>query len=308
MTFVYKADPARAQAWAALFKRHLPQLPFHVWPDVGDPRHVRFLAAWLPPPDLARALPGLEVLFSVGAGVDQLTLAELPPQIKVVRMIEPALVASMTEYVSFAVLALHRDMPLYLAQQRECAWREHRVRPPGASRVGVMGMGLLGTATLAQLRVLGFDCAGWNRSRRDEPGVQSYCGEARLPDFLARTDILVCLLPLTDGTRGILNRRLFAALPRGAAVINVGRGGHLVEHELIDALDNDHLRAAVLDVCATEPLPASHSLWSHPKVWLTPHIASTTQPESAVEAVLANLGRYARGEPLHGLVSRSRGY
>src|SRR5207244_3816355 len=146
-------------------------------------------------------------------------------------------------------IALHRDLPLYLAQQRERVWREHRVRAPGASRVGVLGMGRLGTAALTQLRMLGFDCAGWNRSQRDLPGVRCYAGEEQLGAFLARTDILVCLLPLTDDTRGILGRRLFDALPAGAALVNVGRGGHLVEADLIDALDRGQLRAAVLDVC-----------------------------------------------------------
>lgn len=308
MSFVYKADPARAEIWSSLFKQHLPDMPLHIWPDVPRPQEVRFLAAWLPPDDLARRFPNLEVLFSVGAGVDQLALLQLPPQVKVVRMIEPALVASMAEYVSFAALALHRDMPVYLAQQRAAEWRELRVRPPGSSRVGVMGMGMLGTAALGQLRSLGFDCAGWNRSPRELAGVRCFTGAEGLQPFLARTDILVCLLPLTEDTRGILDRELFAALPQGAALVNVGRGGHLVEADLLEALDAGQLRAAMLDVCATEPLPADAPLWSHPKIWITPHIASTTQPESAVEAVLANLRRHARGEPLVGQVDPSRGY
>jgi glyoxylate/hydroxypyruvate reductase A len=297
MTFVYKADPKRAATWAQLFARRLPQLPFRVWPDIGDPQQVRFLAAWLPPDELAATFPNLEVLFSVGAGVDQLNLAQIPEHVQLVRMIEPALVATMAEYVSFAVIALHRDMPLYLSQQRECVWREHRVRAPGASRVGVLGTGMLGSAVLAQLRALGFDCAGWSRSS----GIE-------LDAFLARTDILVCLLPLTDGTRGILDRRLFDRLPEGAALINVGRGGHLVERDLLDALDRGRLRAAIVDVCENEPPAPDHPFWRHPKIWLTPHIASTTQPESAAEAVLANLARYERGEAMHGFVDRTRGY
>lgn len=295
MTFVYKADPDRAAVWAQLFARHVPQLPFRVWPDVGDPKDVRFLAAWLPPANLAATFPNLEVLFSVGAGVDQLNLAQIPDHVKLVRMIEPALVATMAEYLSFAVIALHRDMPLYLSQQGERVWCEHRVRPAGASRVGVMGTGLLGTAAIERLRSLGFDCAGWNR-------------HVDLDSFLARTDILVCLLPLTDSTRAILDRRLFDALPEGAAVINVGRGDHLVEADLLDALDRGRLRAAILDVCETEPPAQDHPFWRHPKIWLTPHVASTTQPESAVQAVLANMARYERGEPMLGLVDRDRGY
>ena len=295
MTFVYKADPERAALWAELFARHAARLQFRVWPDVGDPRDVRFLAAWLPPGNLAATFPNLEVLFSVGAGVDQLNLAQIPAHVKLVRMIEPALVATMAEYVSFAVIALHRDMPLYLWQQRERVWREHRVRPPGGSRVGVMGTGLLGTAAIERLRSLGFDCVGWNR-------------RVDLDSFLARTDILVCLLPLTDSTRGILNRRLLDTLPEGAALISIGRGGHLIEADLLEALDRGHVRAAILDVCETEPPAQDHPFWRHPKIWLTPHIASTTQPESAVEAVLANVARYERGEAMLGLVDRDRGY
>jgi glyoxylate/hydroxypyruvate reductase A len=308
MTFVYKADPNRAVTWARLFAQHRPGLSFRVWPDAGEPRDVRFLAAWLPPDDLAAAFPKLEVLFSVGAGVDQLNLARIPDGVKLVRMIDPALVATMAEYVSFSVIALHRDMLLYLAQQRGRMWREHRVRAPGSSRVGVMGMGMLGRAALAQLGALGFDCAGWNRSRREEAGVRCYAGVAELDAFLARTDILVCLLPLTESTRGILNRRIFDTLPEGAAVINAGRGGHLVEGDLLAALDSGQLRAAILDVCEAEPPASDHPFWDHPRIWLTPHIASTTQPESAAEAVLANLARYERGEAMHGLVDPRRGY
>jgi glyoxylate/hydroxypyruvate reductase len=308
MTFVYKADPKRAAIWARMFAQGMPDTAFRVWPDVGDPAQVRFLAAWLPPEDLARTFPNLEVLFSVGAGVDQLNLEQLPSHVRLVRMVEPALVATMCEYVSFAVLALHRDLPLYLSQQRGRVWQEHHVRPPGASRVGVMGTGMLGRAALAQLRGLGFDCAGWSRSQREEPGVRCYTGAAELDDFLARTDILVCLLPLTDNTRGILGRSLFKTMPTGAALINVGRGGHLVERDLLEALNTGQLRAAVLDVCNEEPPAADHPFWTHPKIWLTPHIASTTQPESAAQAVLANLARYVRGEAMDGQVDPRRGY
>jgi glyoxylate/hydroxypyruvate reductase A len=308
MAFVYKADPKRAALWRDLFARDAPDVPFRIWPEVGDARDVRYLAAWLPPDELATDLPNLEVLFSVGAGVDQLNLGQIPAHVKLVRMVEPALVATMAEFVGFAVTALHRDMPLYLHQQREHVWRDHRVRAAGASRVGVMGLGMLGTAAIARLQQLGFECAAWNRSRRDVAGVHCYAGEGELAAFLARTDILVCLLPLTPETRGILNARVFAALPEGAAVINAGRGGHVVEPDLLRALDGGQLRAAFLDVCETEPPPPGHRFWDHPKIWLTPHIASTTQPESGVQAVLANVRRHQRGERMEGIVDIARGY
>jgi len=308
MSFVYKGDPQRGRIWAELFARKAPQLPFRMWPDIGDGTQVRYLAAWEPPAQITTVFPRLEIVFSVGAGVDQFDFSALPAGVPVVRMVEDGLTACMTEYVCFAVLALHRDMPAYLFQQRLSQWREHPVRPAHTCRVGVMGMGTLGRAALAQLRLLGFDCAGWNRSRRNEPGVRCYAGPEELDEFLAATDILVCLLPLTQDTRGILSRRVFDALPAGAALVNVGRGGHLVEPDLLRALDSGRLRAAILDVCEPEPLLAQHPFWRHPRIWLTPHVASMTQPETAVEAVLENLRRHEAGLPLNGLVNRDRGY
>ena len=213
MTFVYKGDAQRGAIWAEQFASKMPRMPFCIWPEVADAAQVRFLAAWQPPERVEEAFPNLEILFSVGAGVDQFDFSALPRHLKVVRMVEPGLTACMCEYVSWAVLSLHRDVPLYLRQQQRGEWKEHPVRPASSRRVGVMGMGTLGRAALAQLRQLGFDCAGWSRSRRSDSGIRCYAGEAELDDFLARTDILVCLLPLTPETRGILGRRIFDALP-----------------------------------------------------------------------------------------------
>jgi glyoxylate/hydroxypyruvate reductase A len=308
MAFLYKGDGRRGAIWAEQFARRMPGLPFRIWPELGDPAQVRFLATWQPPANIAQAFPNLEVLFSVGAGVDQFDFSALPPALTVVRMVEPGLTACMCEYVSWAVLSLHREVPLYLRQQRRCEWKEHPVRPAHTRRVGVMGMGTLGRAALAQLRQLGFECAGWNRSRRQEPGVRCYAGEAELDEFLAGTDILVCLLPLTPQTRGILGRRVFDALPQGASLVNAGRGGHLVEADLLAALERGQLSAAILDVCEPEPLPQGHAFWEHPRIWLTPHVASATQAESAAEALLDNLRRHAVGLPLEGVVDRARGY
>jgi glyoxylate/hydroxypyruvate reductase A len=182
------------------------------------------------------------------------------------------------------------------------------VQPASARRVGILGLGSLSQAVLAKLHGFGFQCAGWSRSQHRVDGVECYAGADQLAPFLARSDMLICLLPLTDDTRGILNRELFAGLPRGAALINCGRGGHLVQQDLLDALASGQLAQAVLDVCEPEPAPPEHPFWDHPRIMLTPHIASMTQPETAVDAVLENLARHAAGLPLNGLVERTLGY
>jgi len=308
MTFLYKANLVRGAEWARLFAERAPDLPFRLWPDIGDPAAVRYLVAWQPPDDIAVTFPNLELVFSVGAGVDQFDITKLPPHVPLVRMLEPGITERMVEYACMSVLALHRDLVQFIAQQREQVWRELPVTHTGERRVGVMGLGLHGQAVLERLKSFGFPLLGWNRSPRSIEGVTCHAGADALPDFLGQTDILVCLLPLTPETRGILNASLFARLPRGARLLNVGRGGHLVEADLIAALDSGVLSAAVLDVAEPEPLPAGHPFWSHPRILLTPHIASTTKPETAVDYVLDAIARHRRGEDLPGRVDRDRGY
>ncbi|EON14688.1 MULTISPECIES: glyoxylate/hydroxypyruvate reductase A [Pandoraea] len=308
MSFLYKADPARGAVWARLFAERAPEAGFRMWPDVGDARDVRYLAAWKPPEDLHSLLPNVEVVFSTGAGIDQFDLSLIPAHVPVVRMVEPGIIEGMVEYVTQAVLTLHRDIFAYARQQAAREWTELTVVPAGERRVGVLGLGMLGQAVLAELRRFGFDCAGWSRTPREVEGVNCYAGYASLNAFLARTDYLICLLPLTATTRGILDKRLLSGLPRGASLINVGRGGHLNQYDLLALLDSGHLANAILDVTDPEPLPASHPLWAHPNVRITPHIASATRPETAVEVVLDNLRRHRDGLPMIGQIDRSQGY
>jgi glyoxylate/hydroxypyruvate reductase A len=308
MSFLYKSEPVRGARWADLFAAQAPEIDFHIWPSFDDPAKVRYLAAWQPPENIAETFPNLELVFSVGAGVDQFDLSKIPEHIPVVRMIESGLVAGMVEYATLAVLAAHRDWLSYAVQQREGLWKPLPVRTADTRRVGVLGMGAMGKAVLEKLRDFGFQCAGWSRSERSLPGIECFAGEERLGDFLARSDILVCLLPLTPETRGILSQNLFRQLPQGAVLINLGRGDHLVEADLLDALYRDRLSAAILDVCSVEPLPKRHLFWRHPRIMLTPHIASMTQPDTSAEAVLDNLRRHREGLPMIGLVDRVRGY
>lgn len=308
MALLYKSDPARGAEWAEILAQKAPDLSFRIWPEIGDPREIRYFVAWMPPDDLMERFPNLELLISSGAGVDHLDLSKLPPDLPVARMVETGIVDGMVEYVSMAVLGLHRDLIDYVAQQRDEVWKQIRVRPAATRRVGVLGLGMLGEASCRMLAHFGFQVAGWSRSRREIEGVTCFAGAEELPAFLARTDILVCLLPLTDETRGMLGTELFAQLPKGAKLVNSGRGGHLDQDALLAALDSGQISAAVLDVTTPEPLTKGHPLWSHPRVLITPHIASMTQPETAVDVVLENLRRHHAGEPLIGLVDRKRGY
>lgn len=308
MSFLYKADPVRGAQWAARFAQQAPDLPLRIWPDLGDAAAVRYLAAWQPPDDPVALLPNLEVVFSVGAGIDQFDLSRVPSHIPVVRMIEPGIVEGMVEYVTQAVLTIHRDLFDYAAQQRDQVWREHPVRAAASRRVGVLGLGTLGQAVLDTLRRFGFPCAGWSRTPRTLDGVDCYAGDAALDAFLARTDILICLLPLTDSTRGLLGARVFDALPAGASLVQVGRGPQLDSAALLAALASGRLDSAILDVTDPEPLPPGHPFWTHPRIRITPHIASATRPDTAVDAVLANLARHRAGQPMIGVVDRTRGY
>lgn len=308
MALLYKSDPARGAEWAKILAQKAPDLSFRIWPEIGDPKDIRYFAAWMPPDDLMTQFPNLELLISVGAGVDHLDLSKLPRGLPIARMVEPGIVDGMVEYVSMAVLGLHRDLIDYAAQQRDEVWKQIRVRPAATRRVGVLGLGMLGEACCKMLNHFGFQVAGWSRSRREIAGVTCFAGAGELPDFLGRTDILVCLLPLTDETRGMLGAELFAQLPKGARLVNTGRGGHLDQDALLAALDSGQISAAWLDVTTPEPLTKGHPLWSHPRVMVTPHIASMTQPETAVDVVLENLRRHHAGEPLIGLVDRERGY
>jgi len=307
-TFLYKSDPVRGQAWVEVFRQRRPDIDFRIWPDIGDAEQVHFLMAWVPPVPLKECFPNLKVLFSSGAGIDQFDFAALPPDLPVVRMVEPGIVDGMVEYVTHAVLDLHRDMPQYRRQQQQGEWHVRPVFPANKRRVGVLGLGLLGQAVLTNLKHLGFQCAGWSRSRHAIDGMHCYAGNDELAAFLAHTDILVCLLPLTDATRHLLDAKLFAQLPTGASLVHVGRGPQLVDADLLAALDAGHLSEAVLDVTHPEPLPPSHAFWRHPHIRLTPHIASVTQPLSAAEVVLDNLHRFEAGTPMVGLVDRARGY
>lgn len=307
MAFLFNSDAERAKIFAAEFARALPELHFAADPRTVDPDAVRYLLTWTAPEDIGR-YSNLEILFSIGAGVDQFRPETILAPVKLVRMVDDGITRMMQEYVTLAVLALHGDLPGYLQQQARGDWVIRPARQSFERRIGVLGLGMLGTAVIECLLPFGFPLAGWSRTARDVPGVTCHHGQAQLDDFLGKTDILICLLPLTAKTRGFLDARLFAALPPGASLVHVGRGPQLDQDALLEALDSGSLAGAVIDVTDPEPLPADHPLWHHPKVILTPHVASVTQPHTAARTVIANIRRHEAGLDPIGLVDRTLGY
>lgn len=308
MALLYKSDPDRGRRWQALFAEHAPDIEFRQWPDIGDPADIRYLLAWQPPEEIATLLPRLEVLFATSAGIDQFDPRELPAALPVVRMLDPAIEQGLIEYATFATLWLHRHMADYVRQQRDRHWQAHMIKPAGERRIGILGLGQLGGAIAQHLAGYGFQVSGWARTPRELEGVTTHAGAETLDAFLSECDILICVLPLTIETRGVLDQALFERLPPGAALINMGRGEHLVEADLTRALETGQLSGAVLDVLREEPPASSHPFWHDPRILMTPHVAAMTQPDTAFPVLLENLRRHQRGEAMIGQVDRQRGY
>lgn len=306
--FLFWGARDRAAMMRTVFASHAPDIAFYDANDQPDPSSVRYLATWQPPDDFGATYPNLELLFSTGAGVDQFDLAALPQSVKLIRLIDAHLTDGMVDYCTAAVMSLHRDFFQYQRAQREACWQEQTVLPATQRRVSILGAGELSRAVIKALRSFGFQLAAWSRSERVIEGAAHYSGPQALEAMLGNTDILICLLPLTAETAGMLNAALFAMLPTGAALVNVGRGGHVIDADLIDALDSGRLSQAILDVASSEPLRPGHPFWAHPRILLTPHIASVTDPVAASKAIIANIRRHRAGEPLVGLVERANGY
>jgi glyoxylate/hydroxypyruvate reductase A len=306
LMFLSPDDPA--EAWRRELRARMPELEVRIWPEVGDPAEIDIALVWRAPPGELARYPNLKSILSLGAGIEWLIGDPTVPDVPIARMVDPSLTRTMSEYVLLAVLRHHRGFDRFERAQRERRWA-YRFPPQAAERqVGIMGLGALGAAIAHDLVRHGFAVSGWSRTAKALPGVTSYAGRSELHPFLHKTEILVCLLPLTAETRGILDAETFASLPHGACLINVARGAHLVEADLLAALESGHLGGATLDVFQTEPLPPESPLWSHPRVLITPHVASYCLAATAAEGVVDNIRRARSGQPLRHQVDRTRGY
>jgi glyoxylate/hydroxypyruvate reductase len=304
--FLSPDDPA--ELWREELCARMPGLEVRIWPAVGEPAEIDTALVWRPPPGELARYPNLKAILSLGAGIEGLIADPTLPNVPIARMVDPSLARTMTEYVLLAVLRHHREFDTFERAQRSRRWA-YRFPPQAADRrIGIMGLGELGTHAARALVARGFAVFGWSRTPKAIKGVTSYAGRSELHAFLHQADILVCLLPLTAETRGILDAPTFESLPHGAHVINVARGAHLVEPDLIAALDSGHLGGATLDVFQTEPLPPESPLWAHPEVLVTPHVASYSLPATAADGVVENIRRARAGQPLRHQVDRARGY
>lgn len=309
MAILYADDPADAAAWSAAIRALEPGLELRFWPESGPAADIDFAIVGGRAPGDLRAFPNLKAIQSTWAGVNHLLAdSNLPLDRPLARMIDQGLTVSMTEFVVLHVLDSARDGPQLRAAQRARQWLDLDPVPPRTVPVAILGLGTLGADAGARLAALGFEVRGWSRSRKDIAGIRSFAGDEGLKDCLSGARILVCLLPLTDDTRGILNASTFAPLARGAVVIHAARGAHLVEADLLVALESGQLSRAVLDVFATEPLSGEHPFWRHPQVTVTPHVAAITRPGTGAADIVENYRRALAGESLINQVNRAKGY
>ena len=297
-----------AKAWRDTFQRQIPDLEIRIWPDAGEVAEIEYLAFMHPDFDSLPAFPNLKAMFSRSAGVDAFVRHPKLPKVPLGKVEPPGGDPMMTEYVVMHVLRFHRDMPAYQAAQANREWRRTSIVRPEQRRIGFLGYGMMAKAPALMLKSLGFPVSAWVRTPRDAAGIPIFCGRGQLERFLGQTDIAVCLLPLTRETEGIFCARTFAMMPRGAMLVNVGRGKHVVDRDLIDALDSGQLSYAALDALWPEPLPPESPLWLHPRVTVMPHVARRPTVAQLVTEIVANIRSLEAGGPLLQEIDIARGY
>jgi glyoxylate/hydroxypyruvate reductase A len=298
-------DPAE---WVPRLRAMLPGTDIRVWPDIGDPAAIQVAVVWIPPEEGMASFTGLRAVQSLGAGINQLGMHLFPAHVRVARLVDSGLTGMMTEYALLAALRYARNFDFHERAQRASTWDYVMPTSVASCPVGVMGLGVIGGATALRLAANGFPVRGWARSPKSLDGIACFSGDDGLAPFLSGLKVLINLLPLTPQTENILNAKLFAMLPKGAFVVNIGRGAHLVDADLLAAIDSGHLGGATLDVFRPEPLPTEHPFWQHPRILMTPHVAGSGDPDSAARLVADNIRRALQSAPLLNEVDRARGY
>ena len=305
----YISRDTDGQLWKKALEAALGPDDFRTLDNLGDKASIGVVLAWKPPAGLIASFPNVKLIVSLGMGVDHLLADDkLPEGVPITRIMDDGLVGQMSEYALYWALRHHRDIDKYAASQRAKIWKVEDFVDTVHRRIGILGLGTIGQDTAKKFAALGFPTAGWSRTRKSLPGIETFHGPDGLARVLAQSDILVNVLPLTRDTRGLLDAKFFAALPKGAYLINMARGGHVVDEALLAALDSGHLSGAVLDVFNQEPLPPEHRYWTHPRVQVTPHVAGATNPRTASPGVIENIRNIRAGKPLINTVDPKSGY
>ncbi|RLD22812.1 MAG: glyoxylate/hydroxypyruvate reductase A [Bacteroidetes bacterium] len=309
MALIIISRKSNQKIWLEALKMVEPDLDIRIYPDDKDSKEVEFALAWHPPLGVFKNYPNLKVIASTGAGVDHIIKdSDIPENVAITRVVDDRLTRDMTSYLIAQVLNHLRNITEYRILQEKQLWVPKPYMNESKIRIGIMGMGELGQDAATKFIQLGFKVHGWVRTDKKIAGVQLFIGKDAFPEFLNQSDILICLLPLTKTTGNILNKKTFSQLPKGAYIINVARGEHLVDNDLVEAIDSGHLSGACLDVFREEPLPKDHIFWQHSKILITPHIASVTCWETVAPQILDNYHRMQKGKKLLHLVSKSAGY
>ena len=290
-------------------KKSLPAIDVHIWPEVENPEKIEAILTWKPPLGIMENFPNLKGIISLGAGVEEIVRdPNLPQNVPIVRIVEPRVTSRMTEYILLAVLCFHRQAFTYQIFQKTRHWEPLPLPETSSCTIGILGLGVLGTDAARKLNTLGFPIRGWSRTPKNLDGIECFHGPDQLKLCLSQCRILVCLLPLTPETEGILNRQTFSAMPQGSYLINVARGQHLVEQDLLEALDSGQLSGACLDVFSQEPLPDNHPFWSHPEITITPHVATQTDDEYWTKPIVDAIRCLRDRLPLKNVVNCEQGY
>lgn len=306
MRITFCCTDTASEPWLQGLRVALPDADVTLWSSGAPP--ADYAVVWAPPQQFFDEQSQLKAVFNIGAGVDALLKLQLPPQAQIVRLDDAGMSVQMAEYVCHAVIRHFREFDAYEAATRQGKWSFRKPRARADFPVGIMGLGVLGERVARALAYFEFPVNGWSRSPKAVDGVQCYSGVEGFKDFLAASRVLVCLLPLTADTRDVMNRDTLAQLLPGGYVVNVARGAHLVDEDLLALLDSGHLAGATLDVFRTEPLPPEHSFWTHPKVSVTPHTSARTLRSESIAQIAGKLAALQRGEPVAGVVGRGRGY
>ena len=308
MKLLFYTAASNSAAWVDALARAMPEASIGTWPrDATDT--TDYALVWKPPPELLAKLESARAIFNLGAGVD--SMGPMPRSLEAVPLIrleDAGMAEQMAEYVVHAVLRRYREFDIYAESQRTALWQPRRRLDKSGFRVGILGMGVLGAAAAATLAPFGFPVDGWSRSRKQIPDVRSFAGTAELSEFLGRCRVLVCMLPLTAETRGMLNRATLSQLSQGAYVVNVSRGALLIDEDLLALIDSGALAGATLDVFQEEPLPPPHAFWHHPRITVTPHVSAVTRIEESVAQIAAKIRRLEAGLPVSGIVDRAHFY